>query len=275
MNEIMTLSPGDSLNNEQLCNIFKCGPQGGMRRSHKTNTLVIVSNHLKSIYDDRWMGPVFHYTGMGRRGDQSLEFAQNKTLANSSENGPDIHLFEVFENKLYTYAGRMVLFDKPYFEEQPDEEGHLRKACVFPLKYIDGTPPIIPKTLLDESCKKKLRQARKLSNEEIEMRARFGKRNPGSRNVKCQQYDRDPWVSEHARRQANGICQLCGSIAPFYKPNGEPYLETHHIVLLSEGGSDTIDNTVALCPNCHRKMHILKDIKDIDFLKNKVTNAQE
>lgn len=24
---------------------------------------------------------------------------------------------------------------------------------------------------------------------------------------------------------------------------------------MSEGGSDTIGNTVALCPNCHRKLH--------------------
>ena len=30
---------------------------------------------------------------------------------------------------------------------------------------------------------------------------------------------------------------------------------------------DTIDNTVALCPNCHRKMHIVKDIDDINKLK--------
>ncbi|WP_296863638.1 HNH endonuclease [Thermosyntropha sp.] len=32
---------------------------------------------------------------------------------------------------------------------------------------------------------------------------------------------------------------------------GEP-----HIEWLSRGGTDTIDNTVALCPNCHRKMHV-------------------
>ena len=30
---------------------------------------------------------------------------------------------------------------------------------------------------------------------------------------------------------------------------------------------DAIDNTVALCPNCHRKMHIVKDIDDINKLK--------
>jgi 5-methylcytosine-specific restriction protein A len=34
-------------------------------------------------------------------------------------------------------------------------------------------------------------------------------------------------------------------------------LETHHIKWLSKDGEDCIENTVALCPNCHRKMHIL------------------
>lgn len=52
------------INNAELCEVFGCSPQGGMRRSHKTNTLVIVSNHIKSIYDDRWVGDVLYYTGM-------------------------------------------------------------------------------------------------------------------------------------------------------------------------------------------------------------------
>ena len=47
--------------------------------------------------------------------------------------------------------------------------------------------------------------------------------------------------------------------APFYTKNNKPYLEAHHLKWLSKGGTDTIDNVVALCPNCHRKMHIVKD----------------
>jgi 5-methylcytosine-specific restriction protein A len=29
----------------------------------------------------------------------------------------------------------------------------------------------------------------------------------------------------------------------------------HHRVRLADGGDDTTDNAVALCPNCHRKAH--------------------
>ena len=77
---------GSILNNDQLCALFGCSPQGGMRRSLKTNTLVLVSNHVASIYDDRWVDGVFHYTGMGQTGDQSITSSQNKTLAESGIN---------------------------------------------------------------------------------------------------------------------------------------------------------------------------------------------
>ena len=72
-----------------------------------------------------------------------------------------------------------------------------------------------------------------------------------------------------AKRRANGICQLCDEPAPFKDKNGEPFLESHHIVWLSNGGEDTIENSTALCPNCHRKMHSLNLRADIDKLNAK------
>jgi 5-methylcytosine-specific restriction protein A len=55
---------------------------------------------------------------------------------------------------------------------------------------------------------------------------------------------------------------LCQSPAPFTNAKGEPYLETHHIEWMAKGGEDTVENTVALCPNCHRKMHVIDDEND-------------
>lgn len=97
------LNPGSELDNSELCSIFKCSPQGGMRKSNTTNSLVIISNHVSSIYDDRWLEETFHYTGMGMSGDQSLTFMQNKTLSESRLNVISVHLFEVFVDKIYTY----------------------------------------------------------------------------------------------------------------------------------------------------------------------------
>lgn len=81
-------------------------------------------------------------------------------------------------------------------------------------------------------------------------------------------YVRNEYITEYAKRRANGTCQLCRKEAPFKDKNGRPYLEVHHIVPLSEGGEDSIENTVALCPNCHRKMHSLGDVKDVKYLNN-------
>ena len=101
------LKPGDIINNQRLVSIFKCSPQGGMRRSHETNTLILVSDHTKSLYDDRWIDNIMYYTGMGKKGDQSLDFAQNKTLAESRSNGVQIFLFEVFKEREYTFIGEV------------------------------------------------------------------------------------------------------------------------------------------------------------------------
>ena len=87
------------------------------------------------------------------------------------------------------------------------------------------------------------------------------------------QYARNASVSLYAKMRANGICQLCGNPAPFQDHHGNPYLETHHIVWLSRGGSDTIDNVAALCPNCHRKMHILDSPSDIEKLLHAINEA--
>ncbi len=77
---------------------------------------------------------------------------------------------------------------------------------------------------------------------------------------------RNQYVSEYAKRRAHGICQLCKQPAPFIDYDGKPFLETHHIIWLADGGDDSIENTVALCPNCHRKMHNLNLDKDVEKL---------
>lgn len=69
-------------------------------------------------------------------------------------------------------------------------------------------------------------------------------------------FNRNPYVVAEVLSRANGICESCGNPAPFIsKSNSKPYLEVHHIKPLSEGGYDSVDNCIALCPNCHREKH--------------------
>ena len=261
------LNQGDIINNQQLCDLFKCSPQGGMRRSKKTKTLVIISNHVNSIYDDRWISDEFHYTGMGMEGDQHLEFAQNKTLAESSKNQVDIHLFEVFKEKEYTYAGKVILAGKPYKEKQPDKNNHQRSVWMFPLKLAGKNTLTVSEDIIRDNFERKAKKARNLSNSELKHRADSSLPIAGNRLVASKQYDRNAWVAEYAKRRADGICQLCKNEAPFRDKTGNPFLETHHLIWLSKGGEDTIKNTVALCPNCHRRMHILDDDRDVEQLR--------
>lgn len=56
--------------------------------------------------------------------------------------------------------------------------------------------------------------------------------------------------------RAAGMCERCKNSAPFMrKSDNTPYLEVHHVVHLAQGGRDTVENAVALCPNCHRRSH--------------------
>ena len=44
--------------------------------------------------------------------------------------------------------------------------------------------------------------------------------------------------------------------APFNRDsNDTEYLEVHHKLPLAENGDDTVENAIALCPNCHRHAH--------------------
>lgn len=70
------------------------------------------------------------------------------------------------------------------------------------------------------------------------------------------QFYRDPKVRAWVLQRAEGRCELCASPAPFFDHFQTPYLESHHIITLASGGPDTPKNTAALCPNCHRELHV-------------------
>ncbi len=130
------LEIGQIIKNADIVEIFKCGNMVGMRRSKTTNTLVIISDYTKGLYHDKWIGGVLHYTGMGKSGDQDIQWAQNATLAESGSNGIDVHLFEVIDAGEYIYCGRIELVGKPYTDIQPGEDGNVRNVWMFPIKPV-------------------------------------------------------------------------------------------------------------------------------------------
>jgi hypothetical protein len=74
---------------------------------------------------------------------------------------------------------------------------------------------------------------------------------------------RDPLVHAWVLRQANGICDCCQRPGPFLASDGRYFLEVHHLIRLADRGPDTPENAVAVCPNCHRELHLGKRAKSL------------
>ncbi|MCF7496531.1 HNH endonuclease [Vibrio sp. L5-1] len=76
------------------------------------------------------------------------------------------------------------------------------------------------------------------------------------KSARTKLYRRNPDVVAERLFLANGICAGCEQKSPFLrKKDSSPYLEVHHIIHLADDGLDCLDNTEALCPNCHRERH--------------------
>jgi 5-methylcytosine-specific restriction protein A len=262
-NDIKALEVGKSYSNQELQDIFQCGNTGGMRYSKKTNTLVIISNDFEGFYKNRWDGDILYYVGMGKKGDQDIDLSQNKRLKNCKDSGTTLYLFEVLKKGSYTYLGIPELVSEPYQEKQIDIEGHERNVWIFPLRVKESS---LRDTVIQEKNGDLEKKCQKMSEKELIEKIKSGVHQKSMRTTISNVYERNPFVVEYTKRNAKGICQLCQKKAPFDTKNGEPYLEVHHIKWLSQGGEDTLENTVALCPNCHRKMHIVNDPVDIDKL---------
>lgn len=125
---------------------------------------------------------------------------------------------------------------------------------------------------LEQEFREAVRKEESKPLEQLKKEAEKKSFQPSSDTVSTKIYHRDPTIAAYVKKRADGYCQLCGQKAPFKDKNGEPYLENHHIDWLSKGGMDSVDNCVALCPNCHRKMHTLNDSDDIKTLKSKITS---
>jgi predicted ATPase len=117
MGEILVnLDIGKKLNNQQLADKFKCSYMGAMRRSHKTNSLVLILNEEDEIISgdvgkDK-SDDTFLFMGMGHEGDQSIQYAQNRTVYYSNKNDINLYLFQK-QHKEYEFLGRVLLGEEP------------------------------------------------------------------------------------------------------------------------------------------------------------------
>lgn len=109
---------------------------------------------------------------------------------------------------------------------------------------------------LERELERKVREALRGTADALQKRLATSDPTPRRIRVTTTIFDRNPDVIAAALVRADGVCESCGSSAPFArKKDGTPYLEVHHKVRLADGGKDTLANALALCPNCHRREH--------------------
>lgn len=187
----------------------------------------------------------FIYTGEGPEGDMEFK-AGNKAIRDHNEDGRELHLFEIGDGGYVTYLGQYECVD--WFREQlPDKKGDLRSAIRFKLEPVGGIT-----TALEN-------HPEELSEDELYELAKEATERAAATTTSQTSYNRSEVVRQFALREADGECGGCGDPAPFVDEDGEPFLEVHHLYRRSDGGLDDPDNVIALCPNCHRRVHYGND----------------
>ncbi|MCL2414821.1 MAG: HNH endonuclease [Bacteroidales bacterium] len=121
---------------------------------------------------------------------------------------------------------------------------------------------------INKEFEEKVKSSKNDSQQERQKRLKLAGKKPTSTSAQINVFLRNPDVKAEVLHRACGHCEYCQSPAPFKKDSdGEDFLEVHHIISLAQGGDDTVENAVALCPNCHRHAHYGKNSFDIEKLK--------
>jgi len=221
--------------------------QGGIITPVEHPLVIVITGEegLEHGYADRYRADgVFEYFGEGQLGDMRLR-AGNRAIAEHSAQGKGLLLFRKTPDGL-RFEGEMVC-EGYHLETSPDRTGAERNAIVFELKVLAAIAETVEAESLPTGVS--LERLRELAfNSATEpLQAPW----QSKRNV----YQRSRDVRGYVLARANGKCEGCSNSAPFLRPDGTPYLEPHHLRRLSDGGPDHPAYVIALCPNCHRRVH--------------------
>lgn len=230
--------------------------QGGIITPKKHNLVIIVTGEEghEHGYNDTWSPDGrFDYFGEGQVGDMKMEKG-NLGIASHSARGKSLLLFTKLKTGL-RFEGEMV-YEGHKIVRAPDRLGNMRDAIVFTLRPIDTVFEHV------ESMPVASPQTAK-SLDELKRRAFAASvQKPAKNQVTTSVFDRSRDVRDYVVARSLGKCEGCGNDAPFTRPNGVPYLEPHHIRRLTDGGPDDPRFVIALCPNCHRRVHSGSDGAD-------------
>jgi 5-methylcytosine-specific restriction protein A len=214
----------------------------------------------------------FWYTGEGQVGDMQM-IRGNRAIFTHLEAGKALHLFQYEARGQVKYISQAEYVGHHY-TTAPDRNNNPRQVIVFELAVnapADGVPDLTPSDAelgprwLWQRPMEELKHAA-FAQEDLEHGA-------AERTVKT--YFRSDLIKVYVLRRAAGYCEGCGAPAPFLTRKGTPYLEPHHIRRRADSGPDHPLWVIALCANCHRRVHYGADGHDYNMhLANLVASIE-
>lgn len=259
---------------EEIHGIYGGQSQGGISTPSKHPLVLVFTSDAGKTYgyqDQFRTDGIFWYTGEGQVGDMEM-LRGNAALLSHQENGKELHLFEYVKKAHVRYIGETQCVGH-HTEERPDREGNTRSAFVFHLALLPDSSNQVnePKGQYGELKKPN----KKLSLAELrELAIKAATQNASKKQIAQTTAVRSEAIRLYALKRSKGICGGCSAPAPFQGKEG-PFLEVHHLLRLSDGGPDHPANVIALCPNCHRRVHFSKDGVEYNQQLIKVVNDLE
>jgi 5-methylcytosine-specific restriction protein A len=250
--------------------------QGGISTPQKWPFLFLFTGKSGSNfgYEDSWQDGMFLYSGEGQSGDMQFRMG-NKAIRDHVKDGKALYLFEQETKGYVRFIGEFAVSSFQY-REGKDKKSASRRVIVFHMKPVatdteddtdnfqDPHQSFLPPPNIDIEV---LRQKAYAAASEIPQ--------SDTKEGKRRYFERKAHVRNYVLARSKGICEACKKPAPFLRKNGDPYLEPHHIHLISESGPDHPRWVAAICPNCHRLIHHGRGGKDLnDRLKQDLESLE-
>jgi 5-methylcytosine-specific restriction protein A len=243
---------------EEIHGVYGGQGQGGNSTPSKHAMVLVFTSDAGEHYgyqDQFRPDGTFWYTGEGQVGDMEM-LRGNAAIHDHEEAGKQLHLFEYVKKAHVRYLGEAQCVGE-HLEERPDREGNTRNAIIFHLVLLPSIANEVKES--KGGYGSNLKPSRKMSLAELRKLAlQAATQNASKEQIVQNVAVRSEAIRLYALKRSQGTCEGCSTHAPFQGKEG-PFLEVHHLHRLSDGGPDHPVNVVALCPNCHRRVHFGKD----------------
>lgn len=209
-------------------------------------------------YPNKWINPeTLLYYFYSRKGVFSESYAYNAAIIDSKNTGIPIYVFINRDSALHLNG----IFE---FESvHADPEGGSKWFILKKKNSLNINRTITAQEYHEETVKE-VNKARETDKALRRERLKLANKVPESVQVVTTAYKRNPDVIVEVLLRSRWCCESCGKPAPFIRSSDlTPYLEVHHKIPLAEGGEDTVENAIAVCPNCHRAEHFAADVKTV------------